>query len=323
MTGNVWEWTSDYYTPRHPRRSPTMPCCAPRNPRGGSPRTTAIEHRASPTPDIPRRVIKGGSHLCAPNYCLRYRPAARQAKPIDTSTATSASAASSAPARSRATTASAAARSTRSLYDLPETGFLTASSHRAGVGVPAWRRGSFPFSGARGIGARGGRRRLWRAVSGARAWRAPRARKGAGMHRCDSRPNVVLVVADDLGIGDVGAYGGEVIRTPAIDRLASTGVRCRAMYAAAGWDTPSRAGCWWGATARGTTCPTPRVRPRPRGCRRTRRPSPRCCGRRATRPVCSGSGGSASGAGQHPLDHGFDRFSGTLYGTERVAAGVV
>src|SRR5918997_6816382 len=58
----------------------------------------------------------------------------------------------------------------------------------------------------------------------------------------DTRPNVVLVVADDLGIGDVGAYGGEGIRTPAIDRLASTGVRCDAMYAAAGWDTPSRAG---------------------------------------------------------------------------------
>ena len=36
--------------------------------------------------DIPRRVIKGGSHLCAPNYCLRYRPAARQAQAIDTST---------------------------------------------------------------------------------------------------------------------------------------------------------------------------------------------------------------------------------------------
>ena len=35
---------------------------------------------------IPRKVIKGGSHLCAPNYCLRYRPAARQAEAVDTST---------------------------------------------------------------------------------------------------------------------------------------------------------------------------------------------------------------------------------------------
>jgi formylglycine-generating enzyme required for sulfatase activity len=32
-------------------------------------------------------VIKGGSHLCAPNYCLRYRPAARQPQMIDTSMA--------------------------------------------------------------------------------------------------------------------------------------------------------------------------------------------------------------------------------------------
>ena len=36
---------------------------------------------------FPRRVIKGGSHLCAPNYCLRYRPAARQGETVDTSTA--------------------------------------------------------------------------------------------------------------------------------------------------------------------------------------------------------------------------------------------
>jgi sulfatase modifying factor 1 len=33
-----------------------------------------------------RRVVKGGSHLCAPNYCLRYRPAARQPEAVDTST---------------------------------------------------------------------------------------------------------------------------------------------------------------------------------------------------------------------------------------------
>ena len=39
-----------------------------------------------PGAHIPRRVIKGGSHLCAPNYCLRYRPAARQGEAVDTST---------------------------------------------------------------------------------------------------------------------------------------------------------------------------------------------------------------------------------------------
>ena len=66
MTGNVWEWTCD-----EPSASATTrPCCAPSEPG---------EH-------IPRRVIKGGSHLCAPSYCLRYRPAARQFEAVDTST---------------------------------------------------------------------------------------------------------------------------------------------------------------------------------------------------------------------------------------------
>jgi formylglycine-generating enzyme required for sulfatase activity len=68
MAGNVWEWTSDYFASRSAARA----CCAPPDQPG--------EH-------IPRRVIKGGSHLCAPNYCLRYRPAARQGEAVDTSTA--------------------------------------------------------------------------------------------------------------------------------------------------------------------------------------------------------------------------------------------
>jgi len=66
MTGNVWEWTCDPFA----AASAVAPCCAP-----------------DPGGDIPRRVIKGGSHLCAPNYCLRYRPAARQGEAVDTSTA--------------------------------------------------------------------------------------------------------------------------------------------------------------------------------------------------------------------------------------------
>lgn len=83
MCGNVWEWTGDYFTDRHPDE-PLSPCCGPRNPRVGSPdRTVAVDQ---PDAHIPRRVIKGGSHLCAPNYCLRYRPAARQGEAVDTST---------------------------------------------------------------------------------------------------------------------------------------------------------------------------------------------------------------------------------------------
>jgi formylglycine-generating enzyme required for sulfatase activity len=83
MTGNVWEWTADFFTPRHPRDAPSA-CCVPRNPRVASPDTSLAA--GGPGASIPRRVIKGGSHLCAANYCLRYRPAARQAEAIDTST---------------------------------------------------------------------------------------------------------------------------------------------------------------------------------------------------------------------------------------------
>jgi sulfatase modifying factor 1 len=78
MAGNVWEWTADWFTSRHPDEVES-PCCAPRNPRVTAPGAQAGEM-------VPRRVIKGGSHLCAPNYCLRYRPAARQGQAIDSST---------------------------------------------------------------------------------------------------------------------------------------------------------------------------------------------------------------------------------------------
>ena len=66
MIGNVWEWTTSLFD----RPQTGASCCAP---------AAATEHTA-------RRVVKGGSHLCAPNYCFRYRPAARQAQTVDTST---------------------------------------------------------------------------------------------------------------------------------------------------------------------------------------------------------------------------------------------
>jgi sulfatase modifying factor 1 len=69
MAGNVWEWTCDAFRTADGKEA-TASCCA----------------AAPPVPDIPTKVIKGGSHLCAPNYCLRYRPAARQSETLDTST---------------------------------------------------------------------------------------------------------------------------------------------------------------------------------------------------------------------------------------------
>jgi len=82
MTGNVWEWTDDFFT-AHLVDEAARPCCAPHNPRRSTPDPTVGV--GAPGAHL-RRVIKGGSHLCAPNYCLRYRPAARQAETADTST---------------------------------------------------------------------------------------------------------------------------------------------------------------------------------------------------------------------------------------------
>jgi len=85
VTGNVWEWTTDYFALRGAGAdTPESPCCASANPRIDSPEGSFDSGR--PGAHIPRRVIKGGSHLCAPSYCLRYRPAARQPEAIDTST---------------------------------------------------------------------------------------------------------------------------------------------------------------------------------------------------------------------------------------------
>lgn len=82
MAGNVWEWTSDWYVQRHADEV-VKSCCGPAtNPRITSPDKSYDP--AQPQFRIARKVVKGGSHLCAPNYCLRYRPAARQPQMIDT-----------------------------------------------------------------------------------------------------------------------------------------------------------------------------------------------------------------------------------------------
>jgi len=80
MAGNVWQWTTDWY---QDHASSNSLCCTAVNPRGGD--REASHDPRQPDVKIPRKVTKGGSHLCAPNYCRRYRPAARMAQPVDTS----------------------------------------------------------------------------------------------------------------------------------------------------------------------------------------------------------------------------------------------
>ena len=70
MIGNVWEWTSTRYTPRHQSGQQPQSCCPP--PPVGDPSVL--------------QALKGGSHLCAPEYCHRYRPAARSSQSQDSAT---------------------------------------------------------------------------------------------------------------------------------------------------------------------------------------------------------------------------------------------
>src|SRR5437899_184902 len=74
---------ADWWSQKHEADAPKA-CCIPLNPRGG-PEAASLDP-CQPNIRIPRKVLKGGSHLCAPNYCRRYRPAARHAEAVDTST---------------------------------------------------------------------------------------------------------------------------------------------------------------------------------------------------------------------------------------------
>lgn len=79
VTGNVWEWTTNWYAERHPEPGPA--CCSASGLRGPGPAVSP-----DPVSGIPRRTLRGGSFLCAENYCRRYRPSARIPESVESST---------------------------------------------------------------------------------------------------------------------------------------------------------------------------------------------------------------------------------------------
>lgn len=87
MAGNVWEWTTEWWSPRHPvdnadTEDSEASCCMPTDRR-----VATLEGSYDPAQaqfPIPRKVVKGGSFLCADSYCQRYRPAARRPQMVDT-----------------------------------------------------------------------------------------------------------------------------------------------------------------------------------------------------------------------------------------------
>ncbi|MDH4476053.1 MAG: sulfatase-like hydrolase/transferase [Verrucomicrobiaceae bacterium] len=107
---------------------------------------------------------------------------------------------------------------------------------------------------------------------------------------CWAKPNVIVIMADDLGYGDVGCYGATAVKTPNIDQLAAEGQRFTSGYCSASTCTPTRFSLLTGMYAfrqKGTGIAPPQ---RQRSFNRARRRWHRCCNREVIRRRSSASG---------------------------------
>jgi arylsulfatase A-like enzyme/formylglycine-generating enzyme required for sulfatase activity len=201
MIGNVWEWTTDSYAPRH-QVEVAHPCCGPQNARSGR-EETSYDPRL-PDIKIPRKVLKGGSHLCAPNYCRRYRPAARHAQPVDTSTS----------------------HIGLSMCDQDRERRMSrdANGDKPGLDDKAFNRrnvllGTTTLAAATVLGA------------AARVGEAQAQQPSA----TGRPPNILVIMGDDVGWFNIGAYHRGIMsgKTPNLDQLASQGMLFTDYYAEA------------------------------------------------------------------------------------------
>ncbi|MCB0009206.1 MAG: sulfatase-like hydrolase/transferase, partial [Anaerolineales bacterium] len=183
---------------------------------------------------------------------------------------------------------------------------------------------------ATGLAARLYRNRVGRDYDSARTEQllnaVPPAADPAGL------PNIVVIMADDLGYGDLGAYGGELIQTPAIDSLAAAGVKLTNFYACAAVCTPSRAGMLTGRYPIRTLLTLPlypknhpmeyvlklvdRYQYDVTGIPTDEATLAELLGRRGYRTGLVGKWHLGDQPGHLPADNGFDSFYGALYSND-------
>jgi arylsulfatase A-like enzyme len=129
-------------------------------------------------------------------------------------------------------------------------------------------------------------------------------------------PNIVFVLMDDMGYGDVGCYGGTVIRTPVMDSIAARGVRFTQMYAAAPICSPSRAAFLTGMYPQRVGIPRVLFPDDTVGITRDFRTVATILREQGYATQCAGKWHVGCLPQHNPVHHGFDEFYGLLYSND-------